>query len=144
MGLRPSWHLVISLTSLITYITVTKTPPSLLWIFVGVIFGVFIDVDHVLHALVFQRELTLHYFKHLAFAGFYKEFRDEGVFDNLWFHKILWKNIFYYTFSHGIFILFVFWFSPSIFGSLDIPIRIAIVIHYLSDIIFHTYSHVAS
>ena len=142
--MRPSWHLVISLISLTIYIAATKISLSLLWVSIGVIFGVFIDVDHVLHASIFQRELTLRYLKRLDFVGFYREFRDEGVFDNLWFHRVLWKNILYYFLAHGLFILFVFSVSPYIFGSLDIPIRIAIVIHYLSDIVFHTYRHVSS
>lgn len=112
--------------------------------FDSVIFGVVVDVDHVFHALVFQREPTLDYLKHHDLIGFFREFRDEGVFDNLWFHKILWKNILYYMLAHGMFILFIFWISPYVFGSLDIPIRVAVVVHYLSDILFHTYVHLRS
>ena len=140
--MRPSWHIIVSLISLTIYITVTKTPPSILWLLVGTLFGVLIDVDHLLHAVVFQRELTLRYLKHHDLVGFYKEFRNEGIFDNLWFNKILWKNILYYLLFHGTFILFIFWLSPYAFGSLDTPIRVAIVVHYFSDIVFHTYRHV--
>lgn len=135
---------MISLISLFAYVAARNTPLSLLWISIGVAFGVLIDIDHVFHAFIFQRELTLNYLKHLDFVGLYKEFRDEGVFDNLWFHRILWKNIVFYFLTHGIFVLFVFWVSPYVFGSLDIPIRVAIVVHYLSDIIFHSYTHVSS
>ena len=140
--MRPSWHFIISLVSLIIYVFVTKTPPNLIWVSSGVIFGVLIDVDNILHGFVFHRGLTLNHLRHLDLAGFLEDFKDEGIFDNVWFHGILWKNMLYYLFMHGLFILFVFWVSPYIFGSLDIPIRVAIIVHYLSDIFFHTYTRV--
>ena len=139
--MRPHWHFFISLAILIVYGAVTKTPPSFLSVFIGTAFGVLIDVDHVLHALIFQRRLTLNYLKHFDLVGFYREFKDGGAFDNIWFHGILWKKLLYYFFMHGIFILFVYWISPYIFADWYIPIRVAIMVHYICDVAFHTYTN---
>lgn len=139
--MHPHWHFFISIAILIFYGLVTKTPPSFLWIFIGAAFGVLIDVDHVLHILIFQRELTLNYLKHFDLVGFYREFKDGGAFDNVWFHGLRRKNLLYYFFMHGIFILFVFWISPYLFVDGYIPIRVAIIVHYLCDVVFHTYTN---
>ena len=138
--MRPSWHFMISVLSLVIYAGITKAPPDFLWILLGAVFGVLIDVDHVLHLLIFQRELTLNYLKRLDLVGLYREFKDGGAFDNIWFHGILWKSLLYYFFMHGVFILFVFLISPYFFGNWYTSIRIAIVVHYLTDIAFHTYT----
>lgn len=142
--MHPLWHFRISSISLVIYVIVTRTPPDCLWLSIGIISGVLIDVDHFLHVFIFQPVLTMNYLKRLDFIELYRELKEGHVFDSVWLYHnkwlISWKSLLYYSFVHGIFILFVFLISPHLFMNWYIPIRISIVIHYLSDISFGIYT----
>jgi hypothetical protein len=125
----PWWHLASSL--IVSYFLVSfiglDFSTGLSWIIIGCAAGTFIDLDHLLYALLAFRRKRWKYIKRgvLDPKGLMKEFQRRGILGfHAWRRKIL----------HTITMLSVYLLSLYAFPSYSLVIGTVFIVHLILDI----------
>jgi len=127
--MMPWWHLAASL--IVSYILVASLGLDIVtgitWIAVGCFFGTFIDLDHVVYAILI--------FKKKARPIIYKGIVDpKGLIDDFGKKRILsilaWKRLIFHLFT----MLTIYTISLYLFPSYSLVIGVVFISHLILDI----------
>ena len=127
--MMPWWHLATSL--IVCYVLVASLGLDIItgisWIAVGTFFGTFIDLDHVLYAiLVFKKKARPIIYKGIVDPrGLINDFREKGKLSML-----AWKRFIFHLFTMST----VYVISLYIFPSYSLVIGIVFISHLILDI----------
>ena len=126
--MMPWWHLAASL--IVSYILVASLgldiATGISWIIVGCFFGTFIDVDHVLYAiLIYKKKAWPIIHKGIVDPrGLINDFRTGGVLSML-----AWKRLIFHLFT----MMAIYMLSLYLFPSYSLVIGIAFICHLAMD-----------
>ncbi|MDI6798824.1 MAG: hypothetical protein QMD12_02395 [Candidatus Aenigmarchaeota archaeon] len=125
----PWWHLASSL--IVSYILVASLGLDIVtgikWIIVGCLFGTFIDLDHVLYALLVYGKEGWKYIKKdiIHPKELIKEFQEKGI---LHFHA--WRRMILHTTT----MFSTYMISLYVFPSYSLVIGLVYLVHLIFDI----------
>ena len=132
--MSPFYHLIVS--GLITILFIIKNISIINVIYLsslGIVFGVLIDIDHLIWALVFNPLSIKKHIQSLDFRGLWMYLNNNFSLYHLPYSKL--NTTLFYLFLHSSFIITVHYIASHVFQTEIILITYCLIGHLLLDII---------